>query len=500
MIKVNYDKQSIRTDKATRTNKEGTGVIIPVILSGGSGTRLWPVSRALRPKQLLPLVGDLTMIQETVTRLNGIDNLGSALIVCNEAHRFMIAEQMRECDIEPSGIILEPFARNTAPAVAVSAVSAMSQSAQQDVVILVLPADHVIQNIPAFHQAVNSAYKAAMEGKLVTFGIIPNAAQTGYGYIKAGESLENHSAVKMVEQFVEKPDKHTAQSYIEQGSYYWNSGMFMFKASSYLEELARFNPDMLAASSAALEHASTDLDFIRLDSSSFEKCPSDSIDYAVMEKTDKAVVLPVDIGWNDIGSWTALWEVGKSDSAGNVTHGDVCVVDSKNNYIHSESRLVSVVGVEDHVIVETPDAVLVAHKDAAQNVKDIVETLKATGREEALVPHKVYRPWGTYECIDSEERHQAKRIMVKPGGRLSLQLHHHRAEHWIVVKGTAKVTCGEKEFIMSENESTYIPLGEKHRLENTGKIPLEIIEVQTGSYLGEDDIVRFDDVYGREDK
>ncbi len=475
-------------------------MIVPVILSGGSGTRLWPVSRALRPKQLLPLVSESTMIQETVLRLNGIEDILAPVIVCNEEHRFMIAEQMREIDIEPSAIILEPFGRNTAPAVAVSAIRAIELSDEKDIVILVLPADHVIQNSSAFHMAVNLAYKAAMNDKLVTFGVIPDAPETGYGYIRAGKLLANDSEVRAVEQFVEKPDKQTAQSYIEEGSYYWNSGMFMFKASEYLNELERYNGEMLSTSKDALRHSAVDLDFIRLNRANFEKCPSDSIDYAVMEKTSKAVVLPVDIGWNDIGSWTALWEVGDRDASGNVMHGDVCVIDSKNSYIHSESRLVSVVGVEDHIIVETPDAVLVAHKDSAQNVKDIVETLKNTHRDEALVPHKVYRPWGTYECIDCEERHQAKRIMVKPGGRLSLQLHHHRAEHWIVVKGTAKVTCGEKEFIMSENESTYIPLGEKHRLENTGKIPLEIIEVQTGSYLGEDDIVRFDDVYGREDK
>ncbi|VAW65769.1 Mannose-1-phosphate guanylyltransferase / Mannose-6-phosphate isomerase [hydrothermal vent metagenome] len=474
-------------------------MIIPVILSGGSGTRLWPVSRALRPKQLLSLVSESTMIQDTVSRLDGINNLAAPVVVCNEEHRFMIAEQMREIGVTPSAIILEPFGRNTAPAVAISAIKAKEISDREDVVILVLPADHVIQNIESFHKSVNVAYEAAMSGKLVTFGIIPDAAETGYGYIKAGGELQGFSGIQSVEEFVEKPDRKTAETYVKNGSYYWNSGMFMFKASSYLHELEQFNPEILNKSTEALESGVSDLDFIRLNEEKFNKCPSDSIDYAVMEKTQQAVVIPVDIGWNDIGSWTALWEVGESDKSGNVTHGDVCIIDSENSYIHSESRLVSVVGVKDHIIVETPDAVLVAHKNAAQNVKQIVETLKSTNREEALVPHKVYRPWGTYECIDCEERHLAKRIMVKPGGRLSLQLHHHRAEHWIVVKGTAKVTCGDKEFILSENESTYIPLGEKHRLENTGKIPLEIIEVQTGSYLGEDDIVRFDDVYGRED-
>lgn len=479
-------------------------MIIPVILSGGSGTRLWPLSRAMRPKQLLSLVSDATMIQDTVSRLNGIRFLAPPIIVCNEEHRFMIAEQMREINIEPSAIILEPFGRNTAPAVAISALKAteianeIDSQVADDAVILVLPADHVIQNTEAFHNAVGIGYKAALDNKLVTFGIIPDSAETGYGYIKAGAAVDGNKDVLCVDQFVEKPDKQTAESYLDQGSYYWNSGMFMFKASEYIGELEQHNSVMLSLSKQALELGVSDLDFIRLNEEIFEECPSDSIDYAVMEKTNKAVVVPVDIGWNDIGSWSALWEVGKSDEHGNVTHGDVCVIDSENSYIHSENRLVSAVGIKDHIIVETPDAVLVAHKDSAQNVKDIVEKLKQTNREEALVPHKVYRPWGTYECIDCEDRFQAKRIMVKPGASLSLQLHHHRSEHWIIVQGTAKVTCGDKEFIMSENESTYIPLGEKHRLENTGKIPLELIEVQTGSYLGEDDIVRFDDVYGRQ--
>ena len=481
-------------------------MIIPVILSGGSGTRLWPLSRAMRPKQLLSLVSEATMIQDTVSRLNGIRFLAPPIVVCNEEHRFMIAEQMREINIDPSAIILEPFGKNTAPAVAISAIKAseiakeIDSNVADDAVILVLPADHVIEDTDAFHKAIATGYEAALMNKLVTFGIIPTAPETGYGYIKAGALVDNNEAVRAVEEFVEKPDKQTAESYIEQGSYFWNSGMFMFKATQYLNELEKYNSDMRNISAEALKQGETDLDFIRLNRDVFKKCPSDSIDYAVMEKTENAVVVPVDIGWNDIGSWTALWEVGQSDKRGNVTQGDVCVIDSDNSYIHSENRLVSVVGVKDHVIVETPDAVLVAHKDAAQNVKNIVDKLKETHREEALIPHKVYRPWGTYECIDQEDRFQAKRIMVKPGGRLSLQRHHHRSEHWIVVKGTAKVTCGDKEFIMSENESTYIPLGEKHRLENAGKIPLEIIEVQTGSYLGEDDIERFDDVYGRGDE
>lgn len=474
-------------------------MIIPVILSGGSGTRLWPLSRALRPKQLLPLVSEGTMIQDTVSRLQGVSELAEPIIVCNEEHRFMIAEQMREIDVHPSAIILEPFGRNTAPAVAISAMKA--EEADSDVVVLVLPADHVIQNTEAFHKAVSTGYEAAMEGNLVTFGIIPHVAETGYGYIKAGAALsDDDQQVCVVEQFVEKPDKKTAESYLDQGGYYWNSGMFMFKASEYLNELGKFNNEMLSASKKSLENSAADMDFVRLDKESFESCPSDSIDYAVMEKTKKSVVVPVDIGWNDIGSWSALWEVGDSDEQGNVKYGDVYLHDTSNSYIHSENRLVTTVGLKDHIVVETADAVMVAHRDKAQDVKEIVERLKSEQRNEATIHHKAYRPWGAYECIDCEDRFQVKRITVNPGARLSLQLHHHRAEHWIVVKGTARVTCGDKEFIMSENESTFIPLGEKHRLENTGKIPLELIEVQTGSYLGEDDIVRFDDVYGREDK
>jgi mannose-1-phosphate guanylyltransferase/mannose-6-phosphate isomerase len=469
-------------------------VIIPVILSGGSGTRLWPLSRALRPKQLLPLVNESTMIQDTVSRLNGIQNLSSPVIVCNEEHRFMIAEQMREIDVQSSGIILEPFGRNTAPAVAVSA--EFAASLDQDAVLLVLPADHVIQNTEAFHAAVKTGYEAAMQNKLVTFGIVPNAPETGYGYIKAGKKTSINN-VHDVERFVEKPNKPTAEKYIAEGNYYWNSGMFMFKASRFISELSQHNKTMLDASHEALSKAKKDMDFIRLDKSSFEHCPSDSIDYAVMEKTKDAVVIPVDIGWNDIGSWPALCEVSAQDEQGNVIQGDVCAIDTRNSYIRSDSRLVTAVGVNDHVIVETADAILVAHKDAAQNVKDIVEQLKKASRSEATIHKKAYRPWGSYECIDLDERFQVKRITVNPGARLSLQMHHHRAEHWIVVKGTARVTCNDKEFLLSENESTFIPLGSKHRLENAGRIPLELIEVQTGSYLGEDDIVRFEDVYGR---
>ena len=469
-------------------------MIIPVILSGGSGTRLWPLSRALKPKQLLQLVNDSTMLQDTVTRLNGIKSLSTPVIVCNEEHRFMIAEQMRAIAMQPTAIILEPMGRNTAPAVAVSA--EFVAGIDKDAVLLVLPADHVIQDISAFHNAVASGLQAALKDKLVTFGIVPKAPETGYGYIKAGIKTDINN-VYNVESFVEKPDKQTAEKYISEGNYYWNSGMFMFKASRFIAELEQHNKLMLDASRDALNKSTKDMDFIRLDKVAFQTCPSDSIDYAVMEKTKDAVIIPVDMRWNDIGSWPALCEVNTSDAQGNVTHGDVYVINTHNSYIRSESRLVTAIGVKDHVIVETADAILVAHKDSAQSVKEVVDYLKKNNRSEATMHKKAYRPWGSYECIDVDVRFQVKRITVNPGARLSLQLHHHRAEHWIVVKGTARVTCNEDVFLLAENESTFIPLGSKHRLENTGKIPLELIEVQTGSYLGEDDIVRFEDLYGR---
>ncbi|MFK5951133.1 MAG: mannose-1-phosphate guanylyltransferase/mannose-6-phosphate isomerase [Methylococcales bacterium] len=469
--------------------------MVPVILSGGSGTRLWPLSRAMRPKQLLSMVSDQTMIQDTVTRLTGINDLAAPIIVCNEEHRFSIAEQMREIDINPSAIILEPFGKNTAPAVAISALQ--SQKMDEDPVLLILPADHVIGDKAAFHAAVQTGYEAALDNRLVTFGVVPNAPETGYGYIKGGAQLDNN--VFSVDKFVEKPDADTAQSYLNEGSYYWNSGMFMFKASVFMKELNLHNSEMYKLSEESLNTATTDMDFIRLERDVFEKCPADSIDYAVMEKTASAAVIPVDIQWNDIGSWSALWEIGESDEKGNVTHGDVLLEDTTNSYVHSDSRLVTTIGLNDHVVVETADAILVAHRDKVQDVKEIVARLKEANRDEAIIHHKAYRPWGAYECIDHDSRFQVKRITVNVGASLSLQLHHHRSEHWIVVQGTAKVTCGDKVFLMAENESTYIPLGEKHRLENSGKIPLELIEVQTGSYLGEDDIVRFDDVYGRED-
>lgn len=469
-------------------------MIIPVILSGGSGTRLWPLSRALRPKQLLPLLNDSTMIQNTVLRFSNMSNMAAPIIVCNEEHRFTIAEQMREIEVVANAIILEPCARNTAPAVAVAAMQ--SNKIDEQAILLILPADHVIENLDAFHSAVQQAFIAAQNDCLVTFGIVANSPETGYGYIKAGTQQIGENIYK-VDQFVEKPDKATAERYLDEGGYYWNSGMFMFKASVFLKELERFNPDIYAASKLSSDNAKSDMDFIRLNNDAFANSPSDSIDYAVMEKTEKAVVVPVDMGWSDIGSWSALWEVSAGDEQGNVKHGDVRVIDTTNNYIRAESRLVTVIGVHDHVIVETADAVLVAHRDAAQDVKQIVDVLKKEKRDEVNIHRKVYRPWGSYECIDTDMRFQVKRITVNPGARLSLQLHHHRAEHWIVVKGTARVTCNDDVYLLSENESTFIPLGSKHRLENSGKIPLELIEVQTGSYLGEDDIVRFEDVYGR---
>ena len=515
-------------------------MITPVILSGGTGSRLWPLSRELYPKQLLPLVSEATMLQETQLRLNGLENLLASLVVCNESHRFMVAEQLRQAQVPAGAILLEPVGRNTAPAVAVAALQA--QKTGDDPVLLVLPADHVIVDGETFRNAVLHGAEYARAGKLVTFGIVPNKPETGYGYIRAAERLEcsrhlsenRHSSLVTchlpktkdqgpmtndstaqavvtndqgpvtkdatgftVAQFVEKPDQAKAEAYLAAGDYYWNSGMFMFRASRYLEELEKFAPEMLACCREALEKAQTDLDFVRLDAEAFAACPKDSIDYAVMEKTAEAVVIPLDAGWSDVGSWSALWEVGTTDRDGNVVRGDVLTHDSRNCYLHATGRMVAAVGLEDHVVVETADAVLVARRDRAQEVKAIVDRLKEQGRGEALLHRKVNRPWGAYECIDASERFQVKRITVNPGASLSLQMHHHRAEHWIVVKGTARITRGDEVLVLSENQSTYIPLGVPHRLENPGLTPLELIEVQSGSYLGEDDIVRFEDRYGR---
>ncbi|MDP3334495.1 MAG: mannose-1-phosphate guanylyltransferase/mannose-6-phosphate isomerase [Methylococcaceae bacterium] len=465
--------------------------MIPVILSGGSGTRLWPLSRGQYPKQFLPLVSENTMLQETLLRLSGLEQLQPPIAVCNEDHRFMLAEQLWEIHTKPAAIILEPIGKNTAPAVALAALSAQSP----DDILLVLPADHVINNLEAFHTAVNQARDLAEQGYLVTFGIVPTEPETGYGYIKRASSPQG--AAFNVEAFVEKPDLETAKHYLQTGDYFWNSGMFAFKAGVYLAELEKFHPTMLAICKRALSAAKIDLDFVRLNKEIFSTCPSDSIDYAVMEKTDKAVVIPLDADWNDVGSWSALWDVTDKDVSGNAINGDVLTVDTKNSYIHAGSRLVAAIGVRDLVIIETADAVMVAPKDRVQEVKDIVAQLKNLGRKEANIHRKAYRPWGHYDSVDNGERHQTKRIVVKPGARLSLQKHHHRAEHWVVVKGTALVTKGEDKLLISENESIYIPLGIIHCLENPGVIPLEIVEVQSGSYLGEDDIVRIDDSYGR---
>lgn len=471
-------------------------MILPVILSGGAGTRLWPLSRELYPKQLLPLVSEQTMLQETVLRLRGMPEVESPLLVCNEAHRFMVAEQLRLLDQPAAGIILEPCGRNTAPAVALAALFARQQG--EDPLLLVLPADHLIQDVGVFQRSVETAAISAEKGALVTFGIVPTKPETGYGYIQAAPGKGEE--VRPVAQFVEKPDLKTAETYLASGQYFWNSGMFLFRASRYLEELQRYRPEILRVCEQTFRAMTRDLDFIRLEQASFAACPGESIDYAVMENTDQAVVLPLDAGWNDIGAWSSLWEVQAHDANGNVTFGDVLCEQSDNNYLHAQSRLLAAVGVQDLVVVETADAVLVAQRDQVQEVKGIVDQLKAQQRGEALLHRRVNRPWGAYEGVDVGERFQVKRITVHPGASLSLQKHHHRAEHWVVVKGTAKVICGEQELLLSENQSTYIPLGAVHRLENPGQIPLEIIEVQSGSYLGEDDIVRLDDVYGRQPK
>lgn len=463
--------------------------IVPVILSGGSGTRLWPLSREAYPKQFLPLVGNDTMLQATWKRVASIAG-AAPIVVANQEHRFMAAEQLRECKVLPQALILEPVGRNTAPAIAIAALQALS--AGDDALLLVLPSDHVVRNEAAFHAAVKQAAVAAESGKLVTFGIVPTAPETGYGYIKAATG----EGVRAVDRFVEKPNLATAEQYVASGEYFWNSGMFLFKASRYLKELETLQPAILAACRNALDKAARDNDFIRLDAEAFAASPNDSIDYAVMEKTADAAVVPLDAEWNDVGSWSALWEVSDKDADGNACHGDVIALDCKDSYAYG-NRLIAMVGLQDVVVVETDDAVFVGHKDRVQDVKEIVGRIKREGRSEAAAHRKVYRPWGAYDSIDNGDRFQVKRITVKPGATLSLQMHHHRAEHWIVVSGTAEVTRGDEVILLSENQSTYIPLGVTHRLKNPGKLPLELIEVQSGSYLGEDDIVRFEDQYGR---
>lgn len=468
-------------------------MLFPVIIAGGSGSRLWPLSRQLNPKQFLTLVdAEHSLLQATIKRLEGLD-AGLPLLICNEQHRFLAAEQLRLLDMEKANILLEPIGRNTAPAIALAAILACESG--DDPVLLVLAADHLIQDVDAFHASLQAALPLAVEGKLVTFGIVPTKAETGYGYLEKGDSV-GESGFR-VNRFVEKPDLQTAREYLDSGNYYWNSGMFMFRASRYLGELEKFSPDILTACREALSKAEQDMLFTRVDHAAFSACPENSIDYAVMEKTADAVMVPLDAGWSDIGSWSAIWDVSAKNADGNVLRGDVLCERTQGSYVYSEHRLVATVGVDDLVIVETKDAVLVARRGQVQDVKKIVEQLRRDKRHEHSSHRDVYRPWGVYDSIDQGERYQVKRITVKPGAKLSVQMHHHRAEHWIVVSGVAKVTNGDKTYLVTENQSTFIPIGQVHALENPGKILLELIEVQSGSYLGEDDIVRFEDRYGR---
>jgi mannose-1-phosphate guanylyltransferase/mannose-6-phosphate isomerase len=469
-------------------------MLTPLILSGGSGTRLWPVSRKNLPKQFLVLAGKGTLFQQTVERTRRLPGAGAPIVIANEGHRFLAADQLLEAGVEGATIVLEPLGRNTAPAIALGALQALERDA--DATLLVLPADHLIGDAAAFAAAVAQAVPLAEQGWLVTFGIRPDRAETGFGYIRRGEAVGE--AAYRVERFVEKPDLGNAQAYLADGGYDWNSGMFLFKAARYLEEMAEHAPAMLTAVRAAHASAKVDLDFVRIDHDAFAQVPADSIDYAVMEKTRRAAVVPVSCAWSDIGSWAALWLTGEKDAQGNQCEGDTLAVDTRNSLLRSHERhLLATVGVDDLIVVSTPDATLVAHRDAAQDVKQIVEQLKAAGRSEYELHRVVHRPWGTYDSLEEGQRFQVKRIVVKPGATLSLQKHHHRAEHWVIVSGTAEVTCDDKVFLLTENQSTYIPLGSRHRLRNPGKLPLELIEVQSGAYLGEDDIVRLDDVYGR---
>jgi len=467
--------------------------IIPVILSGGSGTRLWPLSRKQYPKQYLSLASDNTMLQETILRLNGLDNLADPIIVCNADHRFLVAEQCQQINIKNPTILLEPVGRNTAPAIAAAALQSLKQT--DDVVLLVLSADHIIQDVEAFHQAINIVSQQAQEGKLATFGIVPTDANTGYGYIKSSKGTID--GTYKVEEFVEKPDLETAQSYLEKGNYLWNSGMFMFKAAVLIKELTTHSPEIIVSVNNAVNNAEQDLDFIRLDKQAFESSPSDSIDYALMEKSDNVVVVPLDARWNDIGTWSALHDIGIKDTNGNVIKGDAITQDTTNTYINANHHIVATIGVDNLIVVDTSDATFIATQGKAQEVKSLVESLQADGRDEGVMHRKVYRPWGWYDSIESGKHFQVKRLHVNPGAKLSLQMHHKRAEHWVVVHGTATVTNGDKIFDLNKGESTYIPLGVTHALENNTQNPLEIIEVQSGAYLGEDDIVRFEDIYGR---
>jgi mannose-1-phosphate guanylyltransferase / mannose-6-phosphate isomerase len=473
-----------------------TPKITPVILSGGSGTRLWPMSRESYPKQLLPLSSERSLLQETASRVHDPARFTAPMVVCNAEHRFVVAEQLNQLGVKPLAIVLEPMGRNTAPAAAVAAL--MLIKTDPNALILLLPSDHIIADEKAFQKAASIAAHATTNGHLVTFGVKPDRAETGYGYIHRGPPLKGNIDCFSVEEFVEKPDGSTAARYLATGSYDWNSGMFLFSAKAFLAELERLEPEIVNACRASIDAAETDLDFVRISEPAFSACPSKSIDYAVMEHTDHAAMIPVDIGWNDVGSWGALWDIGAKDGADNVVSGDVSIFDTQNSYIRSEGPLVTALGIENLVVVATEDAVLVTSKDRAQDVKTIVESLKSRGRDEATSHPRVYRPWGYYQTVHDGERFQVKRITVNTGASLSLQLHHHRAEHWIVVNGTANVRKGDEEFILNENESTYIPTNTIHRLTNPGKVPLNLIEVQSGSYLGEDDIVRYEDDYGRE--
>ncbi|WP_375752285.1 mannose-1-phosphate guanylyltransferase/mannose-6-phosphate isomerase [Vibrio sp. HN007] len=465
-------------------------IILPILMAGGSGSRLWPMSRTHFPKQFLALTNTTTMLQDTLGRLSGIEH-SPACVICNEEHRFLVAEQLHSSGHKHSGIILEPVGRNTAPAVALAALKAVEQG--DDPTLLVLAADHLIKDEEAFCRAVSYAESFAAEGKLVTFGIVATAPETGYGYIKRGNSVCTEEVAFSVDSFVEKPNLETAKSYLDDGSYYWNSGMFMFKASRYIEELSKYRPDILSAAKTSIENAVNDLDFIRVSEKDFSQCPDDSIDYAVMEQTSEAVVVPMDAGWSDVGAWSSLWEVSDKDENGNVLHGDVIPVDTNNTYVMAPERLVATVGTEDLVIVDTKDALLVAHREKVQDIKAVVNQLKEQDRCEFLHHRQVYRPWGHHDHVAEGERYHVKKVFMKPGERTAMQVHYHRSEHWIVVSGTARIYKGDEELIVSENESIYIPVGVKHCFENPGKVPLEIIEVRTGGYLGEDDIVRIDD-------
>jgi mannose-1-phosphate guanylyltransferase/mannose-6-phosphate isomerase len=469
-------------------------MIVPVLLAGGAGTRLWPLSREQHPKQFLRLTGEHSLLEQTFLRLGDIPEVASPLVVAREEYRFLVAEHARRAGMQGTEILLEPVGRNTAPAIALAALEVLQRHGGETL-LLVLPSDHVITDTAAFARAVQTAASVAATGKLVTFGISPNLPETGYGYIKSGGEIA--AGVHALARFVEKPDASTAARYLAEGGYYWNSGMFLFRADSYLAQLEKHAGDIAASARAAHAAIQRDADFLRVDVETFRACRADSIDYAVMEKTTEAVVVPMAAGWSDLGSWSSVADANTQDAHGNVLQGDVITEDVSGSFIHSQGRLVAALGLKDQIVIETKDAVLVADKSRVQDVKKVVQQLEAAQRNELLEHRRVYRPWGSYEDLEVGPRYRVKHILVKPGARLSLQMHHHRAEHWVVVSGTAKVTCGEKEFMLSEDQSTYIPIGHKHRLENPGKMVLELIEVQTGSYVGEDDIVRFEDAYGR---